>query len=62
MRHDERKKREQTKLLMPDRIAFYSYAHVPWKSKGQRRYSDEDVPAAAEKIAELLLEMASNER
>ena len=42
---------EQTKLLMPDRIAFYSYAHVPWKSKGQRRYSDEDVPAAAEKIA-----------
>lgn len=42
---------QQTKLLMPDRIAFYSYAHVPWKSKGQRRYSDEDVPVAAEKIA-----------
>lgn len=41
----------QTKLLMPDRIAFYSYAHVPWKSKGQRRYSDADVPVAAEKIA-----------
>lgn len=30
--------------LNPDRIAFYSYAHVPWKSKGQRRYTDEDVP------------------
>jgi len=42
---------KQTRLLMPDRIAFYSYAHVPWKSKGQRRYSDEDVPVAAEKIA-----------
>lgn len=37
--------------LMPDRIAFYSYAHVPWKSKGQRRYTDEDVPKAAEKLA-----------
>lgn len=35
---------------MPDRIAFYSYAHVPWKSKGQRRYTDEDVPVAAEKL------------
>ena len=35
--------------LNPDRIAFYSYAHVPWKSKVQRRYSDDDVPKAAEK-------------
>lgn len=35
----------------PDRIAFYSYAHVPWKSKGQRRYTDEDVPQADEKIS-----------
>jgi oxygen-independent coproporphyrinogen-3 oxidase len=41
----------KVKELMPDRIAFYSYAHVPWKSKGQRRYTDEDVPKAAEKIA-----------
>lgn len=38
-------------LLKPDRIAFYSYAHVPWKSKGQRRYSDKDVPKAEEKIS-----------
>lgn len=30
--------------LTPDRVAFYSYAHVPWKSKGQRRYSEEDLP------------------
>lgn len=36
--------------LMPDRIAFYSYAHVPWKSKAQRRYSDEDVPGAMLKM------------
>lgn len=28
----------------PERIAFYSYAHVPWKSKGQRAFTDEDVP------------------
>jgi oxygen-independent coproporphyrinogen-3 oxidase len=41
---------QKVKQLMPDRIAFYSYAHVPWKSKGQRRYTDEDVPVAAEKL------------
>jgi len=41
----------ELETLRPDRIAFYSYAHVPWKSKGQRRYTDEDVPKAAEKLA-----------
>ena len=41
---------DKVKELMPDRIAFYSYAHVPWKSKGQRRYTDEDVPVAEEKL------------
>jgi oxygen-independent coproporphyrinogen-3 oxidase len=35
--------------LMPNRIAFYSYAHVPWKSKVQRRYTDDDLPIASEK-------------
>jgi len=39
------------KTLSPDRIAFYSYAHVPWKSKGQRHYTDDDLPAASEKWA-----------
>jgi len=35
---------------MPDRIAFYSYAHVPWlKGNGQRGYKDSDLPAAEEK-------------
>ncbi|AFL79636.1 oxygen-independent coproporphyrinogen III oxidase [Aequorivita sublithincola DSM 14238] len=41
---------EKTKKLMPDRIAFYSYAHVPWiKGNGQRGFKDEDLPSAAEK-------------
>lgn len=42
---------ELIKTLVPDRIAFYSYAHVPWKSKVQRRYSETDLPAAADKWA-----------
>lgn len=34
-----------TEELMPDRIAFYSYAHVPWiKGNGQRGFKDEDLP------------------
>lgn len=36
---------EKTKSLGPDRLAFYSYAHVPWiKGNGQRGFNDEDVP------------------
>ncbi|MNQ88898.1 Oxygen-independent coproporphyrinogen-III oxidase [compost metagenome] len=31
--------------LRPDRIAFYSYAHVPWVKPGQRRYTEADLPA-----------------
>jgi len=35
----------KTKELAPDRIAFYSYAHVPWiKGTGQRGYSEDDLP------------------
>ncbi|MCS7004737.1 MAG: oxygen-independent coproporphyrinogen III oxidase [Cytophagales bacterium] len=34
------------RTLQPNRIALYSYAHVPWKSKAQRRYSEEDLPDA----------------
>lgn len=37
------------KVLKPDRIAFYSYAFVPWKSKAQRRYTKADLPNANEK-------------
>lgn len=36
--------------LRPDRIAFYSYAHVPWTSRGQRLFSEEDLPGATEKL------------
>ena len=36
---------DKTKSLLPDRLAFYSYAHVPWiKGNGQRGFKDEDVP------------------
>ena len=35
----------KTKELKPDRIAFYSYAHVPWiKGVGQRGYDENDLP------------------
>ncbi len=30
--------------LKPDRIAFYSYAHVPWLKPGQRRFTEADLP------------------
>src|SRR5829696_6251144 len=36
--------------LKPDRIAFYSYAHVPWTSKAQRLFDESHLPAAEEKI------------
>ena len=35
--------------LMPDRIAFYSYAHVPWIKPGQRRYNEHHLPSPEEK-------------
>lgn len=30
--------------LRPDRIAYYSYAHVPWMKPGQRSFSEKDLP------------------
>ncbi|MEO9891685.1 oxygen-independent coproporphyrinogen III oxidase [Aurantibacter sp.] len=40
----------KTKELMPDRLAFYSYAHVPWlKGNGQRGYDEADLPSGNEK-------------
>lgn len=40
----------KTIKLRPDRIAFYSYAHVPWmKGNGQRGFSDQDLPSAEQK-------------
>lgn len=35
----------KTNELLPDRLAFYSYAHVPWiKGTGQRGFSEADLP------------------
>ena len=37
--------------LLPDRIAFYGYAHVPWIKPGQRKFTEDDLPKDAEKRA-----------
>ncbi len=50
----------KTLELRPERIAFYSYAHVPWiKGNGQRGFSDEDLPRPSQKrkLYELGLQM-----
>lgn len=41
---------KQCLTLKPDRIAFYSYAHVPWKSRVQRLFDEHDLPSAEEKM------------
>ncbi|HEY9487751.1 MAG TPA: oxygen-independent coproporphyrinogen III oxidase [Chryseosolibacter sp.] len=41
----------QVLSLKPDRVSFYSYAHVPWVSPGQRGYSDADLPSDIQKRA-----------
>jgi len=42
----------KTNELRPDRIAFYSYAHVPWiKGNGQRGFDENDLPKNDEKRA-----------
>ncbi|MBP1838146.1 oxygen-independent coproporphyrinogen III oxidase [Formosa algae] len=43
---------KKTVELKPDRIAYYSYAHVPWiKGNGQRGFKDTDLPQDHEKRA-----------
>lgn len=40
----------KTKSLKPDRIAFYSYAHVPWiKGNGQRGFDESNLPSGTSK-------------
>ncbi len=40
----------KTLELKPDRLAFYSYAHVPWiKGVGQRGFDEDDLPSGEEK-------------
>ena len=41
---------EEVVALKPDRIAFYSYAHVPWTSKGQRLFDENDLPSPEDKV------------
>lgn len=36
--------------MKPDRIAFYSYAHVPWTSRGQRLFDEKDLPSTELKM------------
>jgi oxygen-independent coproporphyrinogen-3 oxidase len=43
----------------PDRIALYSYAHLPERFMPQRRIDSEDLPMAAEKLAMLKLAVMS---
>lgn len=38
-------------ILKPERIAFYSYAHVPWIKPSQRAYSEKDLPSGNAKRA-----------
>jgi oxygen-independent coproporphyrinogen-3 oxidase len=38
-------------ILRPDRIAFYSYAHVPWIKPGQRKFTEADLPSEEDKRA-----------
>jgi len=41
---------KKTIALKPDRIAYYSYAHVPWiKGVGQRGFDENDLPKDEEK-------------
>lgn len=39
----------KVKELHPDRIALYSYAHVPWVKPGQRKFTEADLPEDEEK-------------
>lgn len=41
---------EYSMRLNPDRISFYSYAHVPWIKPGQRRFTEHDLPVGEEKL------------
>ncbi|WP_028296932.1 oxygen-independent coproporphyrinogen III oxidase [Olivibacter sitiensis] len=36
--------------MNPDRISFYSYAHVPWVKPGQRKFTELDLPDNEEKL------------
>jgi oxygen-independent coproporphyrinogen-3 oxidase len=41
---------EQVVEMGPDRVAVFSYAHVPWMRPHQRRFDEKLIPQAAEKF------------
>ncbi|MCB1173726.1 MAG: oxygen-independent coproporphyrinogen III oxidase [Leptospiraceae bacterium] len=58
---------KRTIALRPDRIALYSYAHVPWIKGAQRLFTEADLPSGPDKRAlyelarEMLLEAGYQE-
>ena len=44
--------------LHPDRIAYYSYAHVPWIKPGQRKFTEAHLPSG--KVKRNLYELGRN--
>ncbi len=42
---------QQVNKLRPERIAYYSYAHVPWVKPGQRKFTEMDLPSDTYKRA-----------
>lgn len=48
--------------LRPDRLAFYSYAHVPWMKPGQRQFTEMDLPEPELKRALYEMGLAEFER
>jgi oxygen-independent coproporphyrinogen-3 oxidase len=57
----------RTISLLPDRIAWYGYAHVPWMKPAQAQWSESDLPSGETKRAlyetgrEILLEAGYQE-
>ncbi len=41
---------QKTTALNPDRLAVYSYAHVPWVRPVQRSFADSDLPTPEQKL------------
>ena len=48
---------EQVLRLRPDRVAVYSYAHMPWLKTHQKRVGDDDLPTPDEKLELFLVAM-----
>lgn len=42
---------EQVTTLLPERIAYISYNHVPWINQSQQVFDKKDLPSAEEKIS-----------